>query len=129
MKQIFLSIAIALTAIVATAQTNALRAPANYEAANWKIWLLDNPQQITVTAPPSIVQSKTELQSVKQRVAKLDEKKLTEIKYWNAGAPSYRWNQIAINVMTWDKPDVLLRTPQAWMDIAIYEKIRNRMNV
>ena len=87
MKQFILSIMITLTAMVATAQ--------NYEAANWKTWLLDNPQQITIIAPPAAVQSKAELQLIKQQMVKLDEKKLAEIKYWNAGSPSYRWNQIA----------------------------------
>src|SRR5688500_9202197 len=67
---------------------------ANYEAAKWNTWFIDNPQQLSVTAPPSAAKSKTELQTVKQRVSKLDEKKLAEIKYWDAGAPSYRWNQI-----------------------------------
>ena len=73
---------------------------ANYEAANWKTWLLDNPQQITVVAPPAAAQSKAELQSIKQGIAKLDEKKLTEIKYWDAGAPSYRWNQIVLGLIS-----------------------------
>lgn len=112
MKQILLSIVITLAAIVATAQ--------NYEAANWKTWLLDNPQQITIAAPPSAAQSKAELQAVKQAMGKLDEKKLAAIKYWNAGAPSYRWNQIVLGLVS-RKQEVLLRMPQAWMNMAIYD--------
>lgn len=46
---------------------------------------------------------------------------MSEIKYWDAGAPSYRWNQIATKVMPWDKIDVVVRTPLAWMNIAIYD--------
>ena len=68
MKQIILSIVISLTAIVAMAQMNVPRQSANYEAANWKTWLLDNPQQITIAAPPAAAQSKAELQSIKQRM-------------------------------------------------------------
>ncbi|MDP9229671.1 MAG: phosphatase PAP2 family protein [Bacteroidota bacterium] len=121
MKQIIFSIAITLTAIVATAQTDSPRQSANYEAANWKTWFLDNPQQITVVAPPAAAQSKAELQSIKQRMAKLDAKKMEQIKYWDAGAPAYRWNQIAPKLISWDKVDVLLRTPAAWMNMAIYD--------
>ncbi len=127
MKQIILSIVITLTAIGATAQTATPRPSASlstgkagYEAANWKTWLLDNPQQITIAAPPSVDQSKAELQTIKQAIAKLDEKKLAEIKYWDAGAPSYRWNQIVLK-LTSQKQEILLRMPASWMNLAIYD--------
>jgi hypothetical protein len=109
-----------LTAVLTTAQTNVASRSGNYEAANWKTWLLDNPQEMTVTAPPTAVQSKAELQLIKQSTGNLDEKKLAEIKYWNAGAPSYRWNQIAPKLID-QKPDTWLRIPTAWMNIAIYD--------
>ncbi len=121
MKQVILSIVIILTSIIATAQTNTPRQSANYEAANWKPKVLDNPEQITIAAAPTAAQSKTELQIIKQAMAKLDEKKLAEIKYWNAGAPSYRWNQITTQVMNWNNPDLILRTPLAWVNIAVYD--------
>ena len=120
MKQIILSMVITLTAIVATAQLEMPRQSANYEAANWKTWLLDNPQKIMIVAPPGAAQSKTELQFIKQGMVTLDEKKLTNIKYWNAGAPAYRWNQIAPKLIN-QKPEILLRIPTAWMNIAIYD--------
>ena len=120
MKQIILSIVISLTAIVASTEMHAQSKPANYEAANWKTWLLDNPQQITVIAPPAAAQSKAELQSLKQGMNNLDEKKLVQIKYWDAGAPAYRWNQIVIDLLN-QKFDVQLRMPASWMNIAIYD--------
>src|SRR5258708_2848409 len=79
---------------------------ANYEAANWSTRLLDRPEQIKSATPPGIAQSKTELQSIKERMGKLDEKKLGEIKYWNAGAPSYRWNQVVLGLIS-QKQEVL----------------------
>jgi len=121
MKQIILSTVTALVAIVATAQMDLSRQPVNYEAANWSTRLIDNPQQIVIVAPPAAAQSKAELQSIKQRMSKLDEKKLAEIKYWDAGAPAYRWNQIVLKLISYDKVDVLLRTPSAWMNMAIYD--------
>jgi membrane-associated phospholipid phosphatase len=131
MKQIILSIAMAFTAIVAMAQTSVkpVTVTAGYEAANWKTWLLDNPQQITIEAPPAAGQSKNELQFIKNAMAKLDagpdnkvgrEKKLAEIKYWDAGAPSYRWNQVAGKLLD-QKPQVMLRMPASWMNLAIYD--------
>ncbi|MEO6730061.1 MAG: phosphatase PAP2 family protein [Ferruginibacter sp.] len=120
MKQIILFIAVTLTAIIATAQMNVPRQSANYEAANWSTKLLDDPQLITIAAPPTAAQTQAELKLIKQHLAKLDEKKLTEIKYWNAGAPAYRWNQIGPAVST-SKPEAWMRIPTAWMNIAIYD--------
>jgi membrane-associated phospholipid phosphatase len=120
MKQTILLIAISLGAIVATAQMGSPRQPVNYEAANWNTRLLDNPGQITIVAPPGAARSKAELQTIKQGITKLDEKKLEQIKYWNAGAPSYRWNQIILGLMD-QKPEIQLRMPASWMNIAIYD--------
>ncbi len=121
LKQIILSLVITLSSMVATAQMIAARQSANYEAANWKTKILDNPQQITVAGPPTAAQLKTELQAIKQGMKLLNEKKLADIKYWNAGAPSYRWNQIMLKVINWNNPDLILRTPQAWVNLAIYD--------
>ncbi len=120
MKEIIFSILMTLTVKVATAQMQISRLPVNYEAANWQTKLLDNPQQMIVVAPPSATQSKVELQAIKKGIAQLDEKKLAAIKYWDVGAPAYRWNQIAPKLID-QKPEVLLRIPTAWMNIAIYD--------
>ena len=121
MKHIFLSIVVTLSSIVIMAQMNSLHPSIKYEAANWKTWLLlDNPQRIMVAAPPSAAHTKAEIQFIKQEMTKLDEKKLAEIKYWNAGAPSYRWNQIVLGLM-FQKQEVLLRMPASWMNLAIYD--------
>jgi membrane-associated phospholipid phosphatase len=120
MKQIIILILVALMGTVASAQVNPTHSTANYEAANWKTWLLDNPEQIKIIAPPTVAQSKAELLSVKEGLKKPDEKKLSEIKYWDAGAPSYRWNQIAPDLVS-QKPELLFRMPATWMNIAIYD--------
>ncbi len=117
MKKVNLIMLMMLTSVLVMAQP---RHSANYEAAHWKTWLLDNPSQITIAAPPADLQSKAELQLIKKGLEKMDEKKWTAIKYWNAGAPSYRWNQIAPKLID-QKPEVLLRIPTAWMNIAIYD--------
>src|SRR5688500_340707 len=121
MKYTILTIAVMITSITAMSQTAAPKHAVNYEAANWKIMLLDNPEQIKTIAPPVAAQSKAELQTVKQRIAKVDEKKLQEIKYWDAGAPSYRWNQIATKLVSWENVTNVLRMPAAWMNMAIYD--------
>lgn len=118
MKQIILSIAIALSTQVVRAQTSVKHQPKNYEAANWNTRMVDNPGQITIVAPPP--KSQSELQTIKKRMSILDENKKDQIRYWNAGAPSYRWNQVAPKLID-QKPEVMLRIPTAWMNIAIYD--------
>ena len=120
MKQIILSIALTLTVAAATAQTHAARSSVNYEAAGWKLQLLDNPQQLTIASPPTVAQSQAELKTVKQSMSSLDENKKEQIRYWNAGAPSYRWNEIAPKLIE-QKPELMLRIPTAWMNLAIYD--------
>jgi len=85
MKQIIFSIAVVLTSIVANGQANTQTRQVNYEAANWRTWLLDSASSIKVAAPPTAVQSKVELQTIKQRISSLNEKELAAIKYWDAG--------------------------------------------
>jgi membrane-associated phospholipid phosphatase len=135
MKKIIIAMFIALAGTTALAQGVTSRPSANYEAANWKLWLLDNPQQIVVDAPPTPAQSKSELQSVRQRISSVDEKKLAGIKYWDAGAPAYRWNQI-LPQFAQQNQAVMMRMPSSWMNLAIYdatvlawkEKIRHKRN-
>src|SRR5438309_558607 len=118
MKQIFFLIAVTFTAITATAQTSVIHSSANYEAVAWNTKLLDNPQQILLAPPPTAIGSKAELKTIKDRMANLDNKKIAQIKYWDAGAPSYRWNQIVLALANL-KPEVMLRMPAAWMNLAI----------
>lgn len=135
MKQAILSLLISITTFVATAQVSVPKPSVNYEAAKWKTWLLDNPEQITTVAPPTATQSNAELQLLKQQMKNIDEKKLAAIKYWDAGAPAYRWNQIAPKLIA-QKPQSLLRVPTSWMNIAIYnatvlawkEKVKYKRN-
>ena len=91
MKQVIFSIALLLTTVGATAQTHVSYSPASakYEAANWKLKLVDNPGQIVTVPPPTVAQSQTELKTVKQRMSDLDKNKIEQINYWNAGAPCF----------------------------------------
>src|SRR5690242_1372379 len=103
-----------------TAQTESQNSQVNYEAANWPTWLLDNPEKFTIDPPPSAAETQTELQTIKKRMHSNDVKKLSEIKYWNSGAPAYRWNQITPEVINLN-PASYLRIPTAWVNIAIYD--------
>jgi membrane-associated phospholipid phosphatase len=119
MKQFIFSIAI-IFAVKAAAAQPPVRPSVSYEAAGWKTWLLDNPGKIAIAAPPATARLKQELQTIKQQISRLDETKRAAIQYWDAGAPSYRWNQIIDGLLEQDY-SVMLSMPAAWMNIAIYD--------
>ena len=120
MKKILLPFAFLALVLVASAQSSVAKHPVLYEAASWPTWLLNDAQPIITAPPPSATVSRTELQKVKQRVANVTEKEKGVIRYWNAGAPSYRWNQVQLQLLA-QKNEVMLRTPAAWMNLAIYD--------
>lgn len=113
MKHLFFTITCTLLQFLTQAQK-----PVSYEAAQWKLWQLDNPQQINIGAPPS--QSKTDIQLVKQAMSQLDDKKREAIRFWNAGAPAYRWSQVIID-FTNKNPELMLKLPASWVNLAIYD--------
>ena len=119
MKHLLFSLLMIVVISTLSAHSQKPVAKVHYEAANWETPLLENREAITLAAPPS-VKSNEELRTIKLAIRSADAQTKEAIRYWNAGAPAYRWNQIAPKLVSWDKPDVVLRTPSAWMNLAIY---------
>ncbi|RYU93177.1 phosphatase PAP2 family protein [Emticicia agri] len=113
MKQLICMLALTFIQVLTHAQDKP-----SYAAANWKLWQLANPQQIRIAAPPA--KPKTEIQTIKQAMSAVNDKKRENIRYWNAGAPAYRWNQIIINMVD-EYPESQLRIPGSWVNLAIYD--------
>jgi membrane-associated phospholipid phosphatase len=120
MKKVFLSLLLPLAATMAWSQTSQPSLRLQHEAAQWKTMLLEKEASPSLPAPPSPAKTREELHTVRKAMSAADEKKRSAMRYWNAGAPAYRWNQIAPKLASWNKPDVVLRTPSAWMNAAIY---------
>jgi len=120
MNKSILSIFLVVIFMQGIAQNKVAHDQVNYEAAKWRTWLVDNPNAIATPAPPNDAQTRSELETVKQRIKNVDTKKLDEIIYWNAGAPSYRWNQIT-PMMIENNFQVMLRIPASWVNVAIYD--------
>ena len=118
MKQILLSLASGFLLLSGTAQTATTGTAGRYEAAHWDTKLVS--REIRIAPPAAGAQQQAELKAVKQRMAKVDDRKMEAIRFWNAGAPSYRWNQIAPQLIS-QKPDAFLRMPTAWINLALYD--------
>ena len=71
--------------------------PVEPKAGTWKTWILESPRQIVVNAPPY---APDEIAELRQLERTRDASVIDEVYYWDAGGPSYRWNQIALDEVT-----------------------------
>ncbi len=70
-----------------------LAAPA---AAEQRPWVLDSPAQFRLPPPPDADTTRSELQELRAIVAQRDAAATQRAAWWGAVAPSYRWQQIAL---------------------------------
>src|SRR6516165_3587849 len=73
-----------------------LSAQVEPNAGQWKTWVISSGSTMRLPAPPASDITATELQWVKDCVNRRDQTTLNGIHYWDAGAPSYRWMQLAL---------------------------------
>ena len=65
-------------------------------AGQWKTFVISSGSAMRLPAPPASDVTATELQWVKDCVNRRDQTTLNGIHYWDAGAPAYRWMQLAL---------------------------------
>jgi membrane-associated phospholipid phosphatase len=68
-------------------------------AGTWKTWVVPAVSQIRLTAPPNAAASAAELQTIKNLMAAATSDTGTQLAYWDAGSPGYRWMQLASQQM------------------------------
>ena len=89
--------------------------------SSWKTFILTNIEELKVPAPPGKEQTQQELTELKKKMAQTNEKILMQIRYWDAGSPAYRWNEIANKLVNFENINTYLRFPTAWVNMAIYD--------
>ena len=60
-------------------------------AGAWKTWIIASGSDHQVPAPPDAAATRTELDWTKSATAEMNPHVIEQMKYWNAGPPSYRW--------------------------------------
>jgi len=66
-------------------------------AGSWQTWVLTSGSQLRLAPPPNKHDTKAELGVLHDLATQRDAAALDQINFWNAGAPGYRWNELAIN--------------------------------
>src|SRR5260370_740198 len=88
-------------------------------AGSWRTWFLGAGSDLRLPAPPD---SAGEVGQVRAMVGQVDAAQLDRITYWDAGAPPYRWNEIATGMAfkgsfgSGNYPRI-----QAYFDLAIHD--------
>lgn len=65
-------------------------------AGSWKTWLLTSGDQFRPVAPPDESATAAELADMEAMISERSAVALDRVAYWDAGAPTYRWNQLTI---------------------------------
>ena len=92
------------------------------DAGQWKTWVLTSGDELRPAAPPDQATTAAEIEELKALVAQRDAAALEQITYWDAGSPSYRWNEIAdAQGLKAGLPPPLNSRAMALMNVAIYD--------
>jgi membrane-associated phospholipid phosphatase len=95
--------------------------PVEPGAGGWTTWLLGSGDQLRLPPPPGKHATRAELDELEALAAQRDAAALASIHYWNAGAPGYRWNQLAIAHGVDTGILLLAYRMLALMNVAIYD--------
>lgn len=102
----------------------ATAAPVEPAAGQWQTWVVTDVTTVRPPVPPDEAATRQELQALKAMVAQPDANTMAQVTYWDAGAPSYRWLQIALAQIK-SKP---LSNPRvarglALLNVAMYDSL------
>jgi membrane-associated phospholipid phosphatase len=76
--------------------TLACNMPAQVEpnAGQWKTWVIASGSALRLPAPPDANGTAAEIQWVRECIANRTPATISQIQFWDAGAPGYRWMQL-----------------------------------
>jgi membrane-associated phospholipid phosphatase len=91
------------------------------QAGTWMTWVLTSGRALRLAPPPGTLATRDEIKQLTELASQRDAAALDSISYWDAGAPGYRWNQIAIAEGL--KEGILLYAYRmlALLNVAIYD--------
>lgn len=88
------------TMLVAAAIPMVTNAQTEPTAGTWPTWVLSSGRQFRLEPPSTYGDQRSELQWLKDFMAQADANALDQVAYWDAGPPSYRWMQMAMQELT-----------------------------
>jgi membrane-associated phospholipid phosphatase len=93
------------------------------KAAKWGTWVLKSSSELRPAPPPDAAATTAELAKLKELVASGDAKAQAAVSYWDAGAPGYRWLELALDRYSKGPPSPRVSRALALLNVAIYDAI------
>src|SRR5882724_4966341 len=91
------------------------------QAGTWRTWVVPSVSLVALPAPPT-ASAAGELQAVKSLMAAATDTTRSQVTYWDAGSPSYRWEQIAAQQISLrNLPAPLSTRAMALISVAMYD--------
>ena len=91
-------------------------------AGAWKTWAISSGKDYRVSPPPDAAATKGELEWVRGAVAENDPRIATQIAFWDAGSPAYRWiDLISTRFLTGQTVTPFAHRVYAYVAMAMYD--------
>ena len=93
-------------------------------AGTWKTWVLSSANEVQLSPPPAAAETAAEIALLKAfiRESQATPELAQSVRYWTAGAPSYRWVEIALNqIQNKGLSNPRNARAMALMNIAVYD--------
>ncbi len=81
--------------MLALTAATSLSAQTEPQAGQWKTWVISSGGAFRLPAPPNAAETAVENQWVKECAAGRTPAVLAQVRFWDSGAPGYRWMQLA----------------------------------
>jgi membrane-associated phospholipid phosphatase len=88
---------------------------------DWKTWVIGSGKEHGVAAPPDENATRGELQWLRGVSEERDPRIAEQVRFWNAGPPSYRWMEMLANRQNNGEPVGAFPRAHAYVSMAIYD--------
>jgi hypothetical protein len=117
------SVVLANNSPVATAQgTPPSARPIEPGAGTWRTWVI-NSKDLRLAPPPDDQATKRELEHLNTLLMRSDALPLDRVQYWDAGSPSYRWNEIFTDIAVSHGAGTVPLRAAVLMNVAIHDAL------
>lgn len=96
-----------------------LQAQTEPKAGIWKTWVIPSGEAYRLLPPPDAITTQAELKTLVSLQGKRDSAAISQIKFWNAGAPGYRWQGVIEQLYAYFPP--AWGRGKALLNVAIYD--------
>ncbi len=109
-----------LLAVVPLLAANAQQVEPN--AGKWRTWVISSGKDYRVPPPPSAPQTQFELRELQKLVSTNNAQTREQIKFWDAGAPGYRWmDLISARIFAGTPTSAYSHRVQTYVALAMYD--------